>query len=105
MTVPPASDSCPECRALGRQLSRATAELAEARAATEAARRAAVSAQERNLTLLAERERTVTVPELAQLRERSQLLDLVLATRTFRWSRLPRRAYGAVRRLGRRTVR
>lgn len=103
MSVPMASEACSQCRALEQQLARSTAELADARAATEAARSAVASAHALNAELLAQREQLTTAPELAELRHRSLLLDELLATRTFRWSRAPRRVYGAARRLGRRT--
>jgi len=104
MCAPSASESCSQCRALEQQLSRSTAALAEARVATNNARSAVSAAQELNVELLAKRERRVTMPELEQLRRRSQLLDEMLATRTFRWSRAPRSVYGAVRRFGRRVA-
>lgn len=115
MCAPSESESCSQCRALeqqlsrstaalAQQLSRSTAALAEARVATDAARAVVSVAQELNVELLAERERRVTVPELEQLRRRSQLLDEMQATRTFRWSRAPRSVYGAARRFGRRVA-
>lgn len=94
----PPSDSDPEAVSLEHALALATAELHEARAAVVAARRATIAAQELNAALLAERGAEPD-DSLDLLRRRSDELDLVHATRLWRWSAPPRRVYSAIRRL------
>lgn len=91
-------DPDPTLVSLEHALALATAELSEARAAVGAARRATIAAQELNRALLAERG-TVPDDSIEHLQRRSDELDLVYATRLWRWSTGPRRVYGSIRKL------
>ncbi|MCB0954865.1 MAG: hypothetical protein R2694_13020 [Ilumatobacteraceae bacterium] len=85
-----------------RRVAELSAALQDAQAAEGRAKAALAAAQALNAVLLAQCERGTDHEEVEALRARAALADEMAATRTWRWSRLPRRVWGRIRRLVRR---
>ena len=85
-----------------RRVAELEAALQEAQAAEARALAALRAAQQLNATLLAHHEQGADADEVAELRARAALAEEMAATRTWRWSRMPRRVWGRMRRIARR---